>query len=335
MSNVSLIDNFIERHIVYLDWSLFALYSLIFVFGILGNSLVIFVIISSLCLRSQTNRRLQQQQQQQQNMHEYQQQHSSKLSSGCKRSLSGMGSTIVNEDNIVNVYSRTNDNAGGHLVDANGCLCPNGPNGTTVTSMLSDNTADMLIVNATPRLSRTITQMSQSDANEFKCYNLSQLLAPCMINVVHGKLTITNFFLLNLAISDFAYLTLIPMLLSTMLYEKWIFGAFYCKIYISLAYFCQCSSIFIMLVLSVDRFISVVYPLKVATIRTDSKARIVVFFAWLISLLFIMPVTILTRLQESTCSIEWPEVWHFEHTTPTTQFINKYFSPLHAFTIYS
>ena len=46
----SALDLFLSRNIVYLETTLYILYSLIFIFGVVGNSIVIYVLVSSLCI---------------------------------------------------------------------------------------------------------------------------------------------------------------------------------------------------------------------------------------------------------------------------------------------
>ena len=151
------------------------------------------------------------------------------------------------------------------------------------------------------------------------------------------KLTVTNFYLLNLAISDFFYILFIPFLMFTMLYEKWLFGPYWCQIYFSVAYLCQFSTVLILVILSVDRYLSVKFALTVTYVRSDLKARIIILISWLLSILYVVPIFLATKLQNQTCSIEWPESWNFTGTTNsnTTKFMDHYLPPLHAFTIYT
>lgn len=153
------------------------------------------------------------------------------------------------------------------------------------------------------------------------------------------KLSVTNFYLLNLAITDFSYLISIPFLLITIKSKNWIFGEFFCKFYLSLCYLCQCSSVFILVVLSVDRYLSVKYPHKVALFRSSEIARIVMLISWCLSFIFITPVVIYTELDltnnTNACGIKWPIQWNFVNLTDTKRFVNDYLTPLHAFTIYT
>ena len=46
-----------------------------------------------------------------------------------------------------------------------------------------------------------------------------------IIRFIKEKISVTNFYLLNLAITDFSYLLSIPFLLATLKFKSWIFGA--------------------------------------------------------------------------------------------------------------
>jgi ABC-type multidrug transport system fused ATPase/permease subunit len=48
--NESPLDSFLSKNIFYFETSLYILYSLIFLFGVLGNTIVIYVLVTSLCV---------------------------------------------------------------------------------------------------------------------------------------------------------------------------------------------------------------------------------------------------------------------------------------------
>jgi len=48
--NDSALDVFLSKNIIYFETSLYILYSLIFLFGVLGNTIVIYVLVTSLCV---------------------------------------------------------------------------------------------------------------------------------------------------------------------------------------------------------------------------------------------------------------------------------------------
>jgi hypothetical protein len=275
---LSALDEFVQKYLGYFEISLNILYPIIFIFGICGNSLVIFVLCSSICIN--TNNK-------------------SNSNNNNNQTINKRNRGQANESSM-KVLARKNSN-----------------NLAEIKSVQQRKQSTYDFVNNNSHHART----------SFKA---------TMRRFFREKFTVTNFYLLNLAISDFLYLTLIPILLCTMHYHKWLFGSYFCKIYFTITYLCQCSSIFILVVLSIDRYLSVVHPLKVSHYRTDQRARITILIGWILSFLFITPIPIFTQLQNETCSIVWPDMWHFTgNNTKFTEFIDKYLTPLHAFTIYT
>jgi hypothetical protein len=262
---------FISDNIQYFNYTLFTIYFSIFLLGIIGNSIVIYVLVSSICVdRSYYSRKNQQ--------------HTQISQNGISRVNSFRGPT---HNNISKKNSLNN----------NGLSFPG------------------------------------QSSSFFR-------------RVLKEKLSVTNLYLLNLALGDFMYIVFIPVLVCTIFYERWIFGSAFCKIYFSLAYLCQSSNVFILVVLSVDRFISVKYPHKVSKFRSDRLARIIISISWMLSFLVILPVIIYADSHSmpdsnnglsniSSCTLQWPENWNFSSNNTINDFINGYFAPLHAFNAYT
>jgi len=146
------------------------------------------------------------------------------------------------------------------------------------------------------------------------------------------KLSVTSFYLLNLALCDFLYTFIIPFLMVTMFFEKWIFGQLFCKFFFSISYLCQFQSVFVLVLLSIDRYISINYPHKLFYFRNNNKPRIVMFIVWLASFFFTTPIIMYANLSNETCSIDWPANWT---STNSSTRLSQYFLPLHAFAVYS
>ena len=185
---------------------------------------------------------------------------------------------------------------------------------------------------------QTLNPTMAVNANHFDTKkSISSRFQSLIHRFIKEKLTVTNFYLLNLAISDFIYILFIPFLLFTMLKERWIFGSFLCKIYFSVAYLCQFSTVLVLVILSIDRYLSVKYAFKITNFRSDLKARIIIGVSWLLAFLYVIPIIFVTKLQNETCRLVWPESWNFTGTTNsnTTKFMDQYLPPLHAFTIYT
>jgi hypothetical protein len=81
--------------------------------------------------------------------------------------------------------------------------------------------------------------------------------------------TVTNRYILNLAIADESFLIGIPFLLTTMYLNEWIFGSFLCKLYMVSTSITQFSSSIFLLIMSADRFIAVCHPISSPRFRTQ------------------------------------------------------------------
>ncbi|UYV74791.1 CHRM5 [Cordylochernes scorpioides] len=102
--------------------------------------------------------------------------------------------------------------------------------------------------------------------------------------------TISNYFLLSLAIADFL-IGLISMPLFTMylLYEKWPLGPLICDTWLAIDYLNSNASVLNLLVISFDRYFSVTRPLTYRVRRTTRRAAFMIACAWIISLVLWPP----------------------------------------------
>lgn len=122
--------------------------------------------------------------------------------------------------------------------------------------------------------------------------------------------TITNIYILNLAIADELFMLGLPFLAMQVALVHWPFGKAICRIVMTVDGINQFTSIFCLTVMSIDRYMAVVHPIKSAKWRKPSTAKIVNGAVWIISLLVIMPIMIYTGIQvrhgRSSCTIIWP-----------------------------
>lgn len=102
--------------------------------------------------------------------------------------------------------------------------------------------------------------------------------------------TVTNRYILNLAIADECFLIGIPFLLTTMYLNEWMFGAFLCKLYMISTSITQFTSSIFLLIMSADRFIAVCHPISSPRFRTPAVSKIVSLIAWGMSALIMLPV---------------------------------------------
>lgn len=102
--------------------------------------------------------------------------------------------------------------------------------------------------------------------------------------------TVTNRYILNLAIADECFLIGIPFLLTTMYLNEWVFGPYLCKLYMISTSITQFSSSIFLLIMSCDRFIAVCHPISSPRFRTPLVSKIVSLIAWGTSAFIMLPV---------------------------------------------
>lgn len=102
--------------------------------------------------------------------------------------------------------------------------------------------------------------------------------------------TVTNLYILNLAVADEFFLIGIPFLMVTSGLGFWPFGTIMCKIYMTTTSVNQFTSSLLLTVMSADRFIAVCHPISSTSYRTPAIAKMVSFMSWVASFLMIVPI---------------------------------------------
>lgn len=124
--------------------------------------------------------------------------------------------------------------------------------------------------------------------------------------------TVTNIYILNLAIADECFLIGIPFLLLTMQIGSWKFGEYMCKAYMVSTSITQFTSSIFLLIMSADRYIAVCHPISSPRYRTPLVSKIVSGVAWMASAVLMLPVilfanTVVVYEDHLSCNIKWPE----------------------------
>jgi somatostatin receptor 1 len=88
--------------------------------------------------------------------------------------------------------------------------------------------------------------------------------------------TVTNTYLLNIAIADFLLLLSIPFLIITILANGWIFGNILCKMYYNFIHINQYVSSLLLAALSLDRYLAVCHPVRAIQFRTQTKCVLII-----------------------------------------------------------
>lgn len=143
--------------------------------------------------------------------------------------------------------------------------------------------------------------------------------------------TVTNMYILNLALADELYILGIPFLGTNSVLAYWPFGKLLCKVYMTADTMSQFASTFCLMVMSIDRYLAVVHPVRSFKWRKLKVAKIFSTMVWVVSFLIVLPVTLFSDLQEdfNTCNITWPDpqdMWSIAFILYTS--ILSFFGPL-------
>ncbi|CAM5142104.1 alpha-1D adrenergic receptor [Chelonia mydas] len=97
--------------------------------------------------------------------------------------------------------------------------------------------------------------------------------------------TVTNYFIVNLAIADLLLsTTVLPFSATLEVLGSWAFGRIFCDIWAAVDVLCCSASIMSLCIISVDRYIGVKYSLKYPAIMTEKKALVILGVVWLSSM---------------------------------------------------
>uniref|UniRef100_UPI00358E7628 somatostatin receptor type 5-like n=1 Tax=Myxine glutinosa TaxID=7769 RepID=UPI00358E7628 len=161
---------------------------------------------------------------------------------------------------------------------------------------------------------------------------LSSLIVPvifffvCLVGLVGNMLviyvvlryakmkTVTNIYILNLAIADALFMIGLPFMAIQNAIFYWPFGFTMCRIVMAIDSINQFTSIFCLTAMSIDRYLAVVHPVRAANCRKPSIAKIFSCISWLLSIIVVLPVIAFSHTdgQKSMCNIKWPDpvkVW--------------------------
>ncbi|XP_026888725.2 somatostatin receptor type 5 isoform X1 [Electrophorus electricus] len=126
--------------------------------------------------------------------------------------------------------------------------------------------------------------------------------------------TVTNIYILNLAVADELYILGLPFLTTQNVLSYWPFGSFLCRVVMTADSLNQFTSIFCLTVMSIDRYLAVVQPLRSTRWRRPRVAKAVSAAVWAVSFVVVLPVVIFSNVQDTfhSCNMSWPEpraVW--------------------------
>ncbi|KAL2101326.1 hypothetical protein ACEWY4_003087 [Coilia grayii] len=123
--------------------------------------------------------------------------------------------------------------------------------------------------------------------------------------------TVTNIYILNLAVADVLFMLGLPFIALQLALVNWPFGLSLCRVVMTVDSLNQFTSIFCLMVMSIDRYLAVVHPIKSTRWRKPRVAKMVNLAVWVVSLLVNLPIIIYSGLISNRdghfCTIVWPE----------------------------
>lgn len=121
--------------------------------------------------------------------------------------------------------------------------------------------------------------------------------------------TVNTTWYLSLAVSDFVFCAFLPFSIASTAAEAWIFGRVMCKLVPAFLFLNMFSSIFVLVIISVDRLVSVMFPVWAQNHRSVKKASVVVSLAWLLAIALSVPSVIFrdvsSHLGKTVCSNQY------------------------------
>ncbi|XP_017313562.1 somatostatin receptor type 5 isoform X1 [Ictalurus punctatus] len=143
--------------------------------------------------------------------------------------------------------------------------------------------------------------------------------------------TVTNIYILNLAVADELYILSQPFMSTQNVLSYWPFGSFLCRVVMTTDSLNQFTSIFCLTVMSIDRYLAVVHPLRSSRWRRPRVAKAVSAAVWTTSFIVVLPVVIFSDVQDkfNSCNMSWPEphtIWPVAFILYTS--VLGFFAPL-------
>ncbi|XP_077558781.1 cholecystokinin receptor-like [Haemaphysalis longicornis] len=126
--------------------------------------------------------------------------------------------------------------------------------------------------------------------------------------------TVTNLFLLNLAVSDLLLgVFCMPFTLAGVLLREFVFGELMCRLIPYLQAVSVCVSAWTLVAMSVERYFAICDPLRSRSWQTLRHAQRIIAAVWIASLLLMLPIAMLSQLKpikdsaKMKCREDWGE----------------------------
>lgn len=124
------------------------------------------------------------------------------------------------------------------------------------------------------------------------------------------RCSLTDVCLLNLAVSDLLFLVSLPVWAHSAV-DEWVFGTFVCHTVTGLFMTGLYSSVFFMVLVTLDRYVIVVYKHSICSRKRPAKMALVLF-VWMLSLFASLPNIVFAKVKvkanlKASCRSDFPE----------------------------
>ncbi|XP_034484492.1 allatostatin-A receptor [Drosophila innubila] len=167
---------------------------------------------------------------------------------------------------------------------------------------------------------------------------LGNLLVILVVLLNKNMHSTTNLLIVNLAAADLMFVVLcVPFTGVDYVSVIWPFGTIWCRTVQYLIVVTAYASIYTLVLMSVDRFLAVVHPIRSRMLRTEHITKIAIFTLWAVVLTISMPVTFAHDVEfayNNNTNITWSfcrftnNDWLDLSTYQVTFFITSYLLPL-------
>jgi len=134
------------------------------------------------------------------------------------------------------------------------------------------------------------------------------------------ELTPTNLLILDLSLADLSFIIFcIPFTAWDYSVGHWVFGSLWCKFNQYLIVVCALSSIYTLVLMSIDRFLAIVYPIECMSYRTSKNMLYAICIKWILILIMASPTIAMHGLVDSPLG---PDQYN-------CRFLADHYNPLH------
>ncbi|XP_076126183.1 chemerin-like receptor 1 [Alosa pseudoharengus] len=145
------------------------------------------------------------------------------------------------------------------------------------------------------------------------------------------KKTINTTWYLSLAVSDFLVCAIHPFNIAHLALQDWVFGVFLCKCTSFMMFVNMFSSIFLLVFISVDRCVAVMFPVWAQNHRTVRTASVVVVLAWVLAAVLSIPSIIFREVKhhmgKSHCFNNYMADPHSHTAIAVSRFVSGFVVP--------